>query len=197
MSHRLEKANRIIQTSTSPGTSHGELIVKTLLEGRSLQELNVDELKTLAHGYNWWRHADKAYDAITLALKLEPANLALAEEAVVYILNAHRSSASRLEIYEHLAQQQPSIAWFWRIRKALEYQLTATGEMETERPEWEPGNEIPYPDALESAIDELLKTIVTNDTATLLEVRQHLDCSPVLSQSPRFNILKERLGFII
>ncbi len=195
MSHQLEKANRIIQTSNWPGTSHGELIVKTLLEGRTFQELDIDELRALAKGYNWWGKHQEEYEAIISALKRQPANLPLAEEAVIPILNAHRIVGRLLQTYDKLIADQLGPAWFWRIRKAIEYELTATGEREMDGPDWQPGMGIPHPDLLEQAMDELFHAIEAKEKQAWDAVQQHLACRPALRESPRFDMLKTRLTF--
>jgi len=195
MSHQLEKANRIILTSNWPGTSHGELIVKTLLQGRTFQELDIDELRALAKGYNWWGKHQEAYNAIISALKRQPSNFPLAHEADIDIRNAHRTLERLLQAYDKLIADQVGPAWFWRIRKATEYELTATGERKMDGPDWQPGMSIPHPELLEQAMDELFHAVEAKEKQALDAVQHHLACRPALSQSLRFDILKTRLTF--
>jgi len=194
MGHQLDKAKHIIQTSKTHSVSDGEMIVHILLDGRHPSDLEVDELRVLAHGYNWCSRSQEALDAINLALEKQTPDLALLNEAEVYISNASLYSNRPLpQAYEEYIDRRIGPSWYWHIRKAIAYIWIATGEAELQDYEWQIGDEILHPEALELAIEELENVLRSQAQAADDTVRELVDEMVALRESPRFASLKMKL----
>lgn len=196
MDERLQKARHILATSTTRGTSHGELVVHTLLKERVLSDLNVEELQALAQGYNWWGRNDQALEAARLALQQQPENRALLNDVALHLANvcACETTETRLQAYDELLQEQLGPSWFWHLQKAHALMYYATGEDELEDYEWQPGDSLAHPEALDLALDELELSLnaPSNQRPDLQAwLALHKD---VFGSSTRFHNLLDRIG---
>lgn len=195
MGHRLEKANEIFETRGRNSFSQGELVVQALLDGRGEDDLSVEELSVLAKGYNWWGRHDESFRVISIALGKQPDDFELLRSAAIYIRNACSHTNSPLETYENFIKRQIGPSWFWRVERAREYYLIATGEAELFEGNfvWSEGDDILCPQVLEQAITELMKAIEECNPQAIDEVKKFVDEQPAVRQSLHFHGLTAKI----
>lgn len=159
-----ERAKRIIDHPTGRSYGDGQRIIEILLAGRGLNVLSLDELRVAFKGYNWWGKHDLSFEAARRALVLDPTNLELHYELEVAIRNCsvsadrNDSDASHdvLSMYDRMIEDGIGAPAFWHVRKAIHFYDLATQDPECEDYlDWEEGDPIYRPEALEDACREL------------------------------------------
>jgi hypothetical protein len=159
-----ERARRIIDHPIDHSYRDGRRIIEILLADRGLDDLSFNELRAAFKGSNWCGEHALSFEAARRALVLDPTSMEAHHELDVairhlsfsFIVEDTDASHAVLSIYDRVIEDGIGAPAFWHVRKAVHFYDLATQDPECEDfIDWDEGDPIHRPEALEEACREL------------------------------------------